>query len=68
MKYVVQNNDTGLWYIRYKDNISANEVIVRPVTSKDNFLDFPKKPESLAETIENPETVKPRKRPQRKAK
>ena len=68
MKYVVQNNDTSLWYIRYLENIAANETIVRPVTPKDNFLDFPKKPESLVETIENTETVKPRKRPQRKAK
>ena len=65
MKYVVQNNDTGLWYIRYPENISANEVIVRPVTPKDNFLDFPKKPESLAETTQ---TVKPRKRAPRKVK
>lgn len=68
MKYVVQNNDTGLWYIRYRENISANEVIVRPVTSKDNFLDFPKKPESLTVTIENTETAKPRKRAPRKDK
>lgn len=65
MKYVVQNNDTGLWYIRYPENVSANEVIVRPVTSQDNFLDFPKKPESLAE---NTQTTKPRKRAPRKAK
>lgn len=65
MKYVVQNNDTGLWYIRYPENVSANEVIVRPVTSKDNFLDFPKKPESLTESVQS---AKPRKRSLRKAK
>lgn len=65
MKYVVQNNDTGLWYIRYKENIAANEAIVRPVNSKDSFLDFPKKPESLAQTAQ---TNNPRKRSPRKAK
>lgn len=65
MKYVVQNNDTGLWYIRYPENVAPNEVIVRPVNSKDNFLDFPKKPESLIETTQN---IKPRKRTPRKAK
>lgn len=68
MKYVVQNNDTGLWYIRYPENVTANEVIVRPVTSKDNFLDFPKKPESLIESTQNAQNVKPRKRSPRKAK